>query len=341
MPIERIHSFLVHPGKNEEEQVRISGTTIPHNGALFRMLSKVYDRSIDECDIPIMFRKRDDGVQQNPCRDLVVAYGQQPTLITGKRIAARLQSISTRQSGQVGLLFLMKATEGNEHVILLSRFPADQGVVVQERAEQLDVEFIERVFMKNAKSYKSARYSHQSFQPGSFWKGAAVDLQISGARELSDYWISEFLDSILQTTSAAGSKRLAVALMGAIKSAPSVDVRSELVAAAQLMRGQNGRRQTAVRLLERVGLSDQAVRAIADGYPGGAVLMEDTFEMNAAEFQRFAAYRAVELDNGGLLVGEDARFEEIFNEEIVDAAQHRVRYRTEGNVVNETLRKLR
>src|SRR5437868_105771 len=41
MPIARVHSFLVHPSKNEEEQPPISGTLIPRQGPLYEMLAGV------------------------------------------------------------------------------------------------------------------------------------------------------------------------------------------------------------------------------------------------------------------------------------------------------------
>src|ERR1041385_9184551 len=99
MPIERAHSFLVHPAKNEAEQPNIGGTEIPRRGALYRMLAGVFDRSADECNIDIIFRMGADGQQQNNCRELLVSYSQQPTIPRGRLIANRLQAVSTHRSG--------------------------------------------------------------------------------------------------------------------------------------------------------------------------------------------------------------------------------------------------
>ena len=41
MPIERVHSFLVHPAKHAEEQPDIGGTEIPLHGSLYHMLMGV------------------------------------------------------------------------------------------------------------------------------------------------------------------------------------------------------------------------------------------------------------------------------------------------------------
>ena len=79
----------------------------------------------------------------------------------------------------LGLLFLIKGEMNGEQRLVISRFPADQGVIAEEQQEQLSVEFVERVFMKSAKAYKSAIYSSDAPERG-FWDGRAVDLQITG-----------------------------------------------------------------------------------------------------------------------------------------------------------------
>ena len=214
MPINRIHSFLVYPAKNEETRPAISGTAV-NEGKLVEMLSTLYNSAESECDIPIIFRHDEEGRQQNACRNSVVAYVRNPTLAHGRLIAERLQAVSTHRSG-LGLLFLIKGTSGRDQKLVLSRFPADSGVIAEEDAGQLSVDFIERVFMKNVKTYKSALYAHASLEAG-FWKGFAVDRQISGPQEMSEYWIGEFLMSDLRTTAAAGTKRLATAIVVALR----------------------------------------------------------------------------------------------------------------------------
>jgi hypothetical protein len=191
--------------------------------------------------------------------------------------------------------------------------------------------------MKNAKAYKSALYTSDSLHRG-FWDGRAVDRQISGPRELSDYWIREFLNSELRTTGPAGTKRLAVGLRTAIRSAEELGVRQELISAASLLRGQHGRRRSTRQMVEQLGLSQPAMAALEGAFPR-ADLMDEVFEFDRDEFQRHAPYRAVELDNGGLLIAEDARFSQVFEEEVLNVADRRVRYVTEGRVVDERLRK--
>lgn len=300
------------------------------------MLTRVFNRAHEECNIEIVFRPSDDGQQQNDCRDLVIAYIRNPSTENGNLLAARLQQVSTHRSG-LGLLFLMKGEVDGKHQLIISRFPADQGVIAQENAGSLSVDFIERVFMKSAKAYKSALYSSDSLDRG-FWDGRAVDRQTSGQRELSDYWTNDFLLSALRTTAAAGTKRLANALRDAIRSTDDFDVRQELISAAGLLRGQHGQRQSARQMFDRLGLSNPASDALESSFPR-TELMDEVFQFDRDEFQRHAPYRAVELDNGGVIIAEDEHFNEVFQQEITNVAERRVKYVTEGRIVKENLRK--
>lgn len=336
--IEAIHSFLVHPAKHLEQQPEISGTDIPLEGSLFDMLMGVFDRSQSECEIEIVFRPDNKGQQQNPCHVDIVQYEGDPGLDTGRPVASRLQSVTTNRSG-LGLLFLIKGTAGGDRVVVIARFPADQGVVAQEDASRLSVEFVERVFMRSSKAYKSVLY--RSTSPGrGFWEGRAVDRQISGPREVSDYWIRDFLLSELRTTGPAGTKRLAIALREAIRKTSNTDVKHELVSAATLMRGRGGKTQSARRLVEQIGLSELAAAELESAF-AREDLMDEVFPFDQQEFDKHIVYRAVGLDNGALLIARDESFAEVFHEELLGDTGDGIRYTTEGIVVEESLRKSR
>lgn len=333
--VENIHSYLVHPAKGRDDQPDIRGATIPLQGQLFEMLRDIFLRAPQECDIEICFNHNDDGEQENGCRDEILLYARGPNVASGKKLAARLQSVTTHRSG-LGLFFLMKGKLGNEHACVVSRFPADQGIAAEERDGSLTVQFLERVFMRNAKSYKSVIYRTPTLADG-MWEGKAIDRQISGAQEVSEYWIRDFLMSQLRTTSKAGTKRFARALRDAVRSADDLSIRQELISAVTLMRRQDGKRVSAASLLSRLQLSDEAVALVEAAFPR-ADLVRDTFAFDGGEFARHIQYRAVELDNGGVLMAEDEEFDNIFEREYLNVAEGRVRYATEGQIVDERLR---
>jgi hypothetical protein len=334
------HSFLVHPAKGEETQPQIGGTLVPKTGKLADMLGNVFERAPTECNIEIIFRPGDDGRQINDRRNKFLQYLEHPTLPRGRKIATALQEVTTHRSG-LGLLFLISGTANGQQRLVISRFPADQGVIAEENRQKLSVEFLERVFMKSANSYKSAVYESDSIARG-FWDGRAVDKQISGtAKELSDYWIFDFLDSELRTTGPAGTKRIAVALREAISRAPEVRVRQELVAASILLRNRDGQAASGRQLVQQLGLGTAAAEALAKQLPRPD-LMNETFVFDGSEFERQLVYRAVELDNGAILMANSSTFSEVFDQETLGSAsdEHPLyKFSTEGRVVDERLRK--
>ncbi len=256
------------------------------------------------------------GQQENPCRDLMLAYAETPNTANGRAIAERLQRVTTHRSG-LGLFFLALGDDESK-LLMISRFPADQGVVAQELdRRRLEVEFLDRVFMKSARAYKSAVYAGPAV-PGAFWRGRAVDKQINEQRELSNYWIGDFLDSELATTGPAGTKRLALAFREAIKTTDDGTVRDDLVAAVRLIPGQHNRAVSAQRISANLGLSPAATDALRQQMPRPE-LFEEQFRFDRVEFDRHLMYRSIELSNGAILTAENARFEDVFHKQAVNA----------------------
>ena len=136
----------------------MGGTTVALNSKLFPLLSEIYARSDIECDIDIAFNRSTSGTQQNPCRDLIVTYVSGPTLIRGRHIAERLEAVTTHRSG-LGLLFLIVGNEGKDHKIVISRFPAHSAISAEEDQQTLNVEFLERVFMRSARMHTRQSYT--------------------------------------------------------------------------------------------------------------------------------------------------------------------------------------
>ena len=195
MKIWKIHSFLTYPAKALDDKPPIRGAEVTSGTRLYGMLEEVFEKSSHECNIEISFNS-ESGSPTNASRSIIVNYVKKPTIPKGRKIAKQLQSVTTHRSG-MGLLFLVLARSRKKSALLVSRFPADVGVLAEEAGKDLSVEFVEKVFMKNAKSYKAALYEGKSIDSG-FWDGRATDKQILKRDEtLSEYWIRDFLQSDL------------------------------------------------------------------------------------------------------------------------------------------------
>lgn len=333
MPIESIQTYLVHPHAPGDDARHIGGIDVPLTGKLFDTFNSVYEKSDVECDIDIAFVPN-EGAQQNDCRDLVLAYVQNRSLELGRELANRLRRHTDKRSKQ-GLLVLMYGREGQDHRLVISRYPTNTGILAEENAGQLDVQFLERVFMRSAFSYKAAVFQHASLNR--FWEGRAVDKQIS-SRSLPtpEYWIHGFLASDFRTTSAQGTRRLAVALKKAIASVDNLELKQELISAATLARGLAGQRTSVTDFCDRYGLSDPAKQAIAANLPNIAVA-EQLFALDVSVFDQEVAYRTVQLDSGVMIAASVNDFDDLINrEELADGEE---KFSVTGRIVNERLRR--
>lgn len=338
MAISSIFSFLVHPGKGNVDATPVSGTSIPlsKETKLLKMLREVYERSPVECDIDIAFNHAASGAQQNDCRDLLLKHLAKPSLSTSQALASRLQEQTTHRS-KLGLFFAILGKEDGQQRILLSRFPADSGILAEQTDGKLVVEFIERVFMKNATSYKSAVYQDSS--AAGFWTGRAVDKQINDdARGTSDYWIKDFLLSDLRTTAEQGTRRFAVALRNAVNAAEDPLVRQELVSVASLASGLARTRISISEIAKRFSLSAPSIKALQDQIKSQTVFGE-RFQFSREEFTKHAAYRATKLDTGAVLLAPATTFEELFQDEPVAGSKDKRRFSTIGAVIGQRIRK--
>lgn len=335
MDISAVHSFLVPPAAHEDEAPPISGTEVERSGLLFKMVREICTRAPEECEIEIMFRPDQEGTTKNDSRNRLENYARNPSLPNGRTIASHLQSVTTNRSG-LGLLFLVNGVTGRStHTLVVSRFPAEEGVMAEAHAEQLDVQFIEQVFLKNRRTYKSAMYQTPSLTAG-FEMGRVIDRQLSLLSEASQYWVNGFLASETCATARLGSERLADAIRTAVNRTKIPWVKQDLIAATQLLRNQEGEVASPRLFLDSVGVSQQAAQAVETAFQRRE-MMDQSFPLDSKEFSKRLSYRMVELDNGAMAVAEDENFDQVWQIESMNE-DGALRYSTEGQVRDQTYR---
>lgn len=336
MKIQRLHSYLVHPAKALTEKPAVRGTAVQPNSSLFPMLQRLFDGADRECRHAIAFVPDTPGVQKNECLEDIARYCQQKTLAAGRKVAERLQKVTTLRSG-MGLLFLITGQENGKQKTVVSRFPAEQGVLAEEKGNSLTVEFLEKVFMKSATSYKAATFSGAA-PPLDYWKGHAVDKQINNPEStISEYWIRDFLCADFLTPGELGTRRFASAMREAISKTPNVTTKAELSAACLLLNSFDRRVMSAKELLNQLGLSAVAQEAVKAKFSKGR-LFDEQFRFVANESAKLLAFKTVELDNGGMLSALSDQFDRVFEQKRI-ANKNAIRFTTEGVVVAERFRK--
>lgn len=333
MALQHIHAYLVQPKRGKGDRSQPPGTNVPLSGQVFGLMNTIYSKAESDCDIDIIFRCTPDGKQQNDCRDLLIAYLAAPSLWTGHLIAERLGEMTDNRSA-LGLLFLIVGREGGEHKVVISRFPTDSAIYVEEHQQALTVQFLDRVFLRNKHSYKAVLYRDASLQ-AEFWSGRAIDKQIDNSTsQTSEYWITDFLLSEFSVTGAQGTNRFAKALRAAVRADLPVDVKQEITAAAKLFSGLGGQRMTINQIIAHFALSDSARAAIVQSLKKPS-LAEETFVFDANEFKTIIAFKSVELDNGATLTAESDRFDDVFREKRI---RDETEYVTRGRIINENFR---
>jgi len=336
MPIEHAFSYMVHPSKGDPEARNINGSAVPLEGKMFDLLSDIYGKAEHECNIDISFNPATDGSQINACRDLIRAFAESPSVDAGRAIAQRLRAATDGRSGP-GLLFLIIGKEGDAHKLLISRFPADSGILAEEKQSELKLDFLERIFLKNAHSYKAALYKHTSISAG-FWSARAVDKQTTSSTVLaSEYWIGDFLDSDFKTTSSAGTLRLANALKDAVKKSSDPDVISEIISAGTLLKNMAGKKISIDDLQLKYSLSDAAFLAVKNSLKNPNTSGEQ-FVFSYGEFVEHIPYRSVILDTGVTITAPYEKFSESVKEASVDENGVSI-FAVKGRVIDQKLQK--
>lgn len=334
MPVKKIFSFLTYPKKNQQGGATVSGTQIPlDDGKLCKMLKDIFDGSAKDCNVPVMFVS-DGEKQENVVRSEILALLAKPSVAAAAPLAKRLQEATSGTSG-MGLLFICVGMDGESDTrVVISRFPADEGIVAEKSSEKLTVQFVEQVFLKSAYSYKSATYLSDG-KPNQLWKGHVVDKQINhGSKAVADYWIVNFLRSELSTTAAQGTMRLAKAIKSAIQATSDIEIKAELTSAARLAANLPKKAMTVSDFCDNFHLSQPAKQAVLSKV-NPPRLVHEKFRFDVAEFSKHLTYKQVELDTGAVMTAPAERFDECFKatqrkEETVFVAA--------GHVVDEKLK---
>lgn len=329
MALQTINAFLVRPGKGVTNPEPIAGNDIPLDGAIYDMLSKIFDDDPQSRDFEITFKMSESGEQQNDCRDLCVLYCSKPGLENGLLLAKRLQDVSDNRPG-IGLLFILHGTRGINSRLLIARFPADQAILAEVGDSGLGLEFLQQVFIKRMAAYKAVLFDDR-VSSKMYWKGIATDKQAGGAAEnISHYWLEDFLTADFSETPAHATKRLADALKAAVKSLANISAKSEITSAVNLASNAlDGKVTSIAKFCDHFGFS-QEVKSMIQKSLAKPALFERSFKFDAQEFKGRLPYRTDELSNGAMITAPAENFEDIIEVEKIDDGA--VRYSTTSTI---------
>jgi hypothetical protein len=260
-------------------------------GALFK-------KSEGECKVEVQFNS--DGQQFNAVRELLIAICSAADPVEKRRLATSLASrlyAVTDERNQTGLFAIIEGKSEETSKILLIRFRQDEVVTTNPHGDaEIDLSVIAEAFTKRSHFYKSALFEDEASR-SMFWTGRIVDKQITKTvRDVSQYWVADFLDSRSALTPKQGTTSLSRFIRVAIGKLDNVEDKQTLIAASLLLKQQAGKNFSAKEFCETY-LSGPLAESFK-GFIPSEIEYENIFEVDADTLEKEIGSTLLSLSNG-------------------------------------------
>lgn len=200
----------------------------------FNYFLNIFEKALSDCTTEIQFRSPQLD-QSNEVRshilEIVSSKTQKRKEKSACALAERLASFTDERSG-IGLFLIIAGQKLQTTRILLSRFRSDEVVFTRHSKQQLIIDFLDEAFTKRSHYYKSAVFEDIP-STGAFWRGFAIDKQIvsNAKKEISSYWITDFLDAQSAITSIQGTMTFAKAMKAFLQESQSLSEKEQIISA--------------------------------------------------------------------------------------------------------------
>ena len=224
--------------------------------------------------------------------------------------------------------------------LVVSRFPAERGILAEKDVLGLKLGLIERIFMQSPKYYKAAYYLGIPIQKD-LWSGYAIDKQVNYRNsEIAQYWIQSFLNSNYKTTSKEGSRQFANAVLRASQTAKDLSTKQKLASLAALVSGLDGKTVSINDIIKKYTLSPEVEYELLKNLPYPEYA-DTKFTFDSGEFTSNAPYSCVELDNEATMIAPSNTLDDVFVRELIEQINQTkdlYRFSTKGQIQREQLR---
>lgn len=227
--IKYIFFAYVPPFRNEDQPFKIQTEVLKKEGKATAYLFKIFDKAIDEARIEILFKS--DEKQNNGIREHVLSLAQKKETSQknahAKKLAKQLYDVTDERNG-TGLFAIIEGQKATTTRLVLIRFKGDEGLY--NPGKTLLVDYIPEVFTKRSNHYKLAVYE-DIVSEKSFWKGYAIDKQISANtyKQISFFWVEDFLHSKTALTAAQGTLQFSKIIKTILAQTPDVAEQEEII----------------------------------------------------------------------------------------------------------------
>ena len=330
MEIEKIIGFIGPAMKDAEiiDENKIAGEEISQTSKLFKILSDIFNKSEVECDIPIKFISI-TGKQDNPVRNELLQVNKKFVVASCFNLVRDLSSLTDYKTKD-GLIFFIKAIEGKNSKIMITRFPAETGITINPSNDKVNFDVIDDVFLKNSRKYKAVYYLSKD----QFWIGFATDKQVNEGKgrvkEISDYWIKQFLQSEMKITSKRGTAILAKAIRSTLETTEEQEIKNELVTLSTTIKNVNKKMVSFDSFFGEMNLSNKTKNEVLDKIDKN--IREIKFQIDEEEFRSNCNYLVHILDNGAIVIAPAKNFDDIWLKSYI-AENDEYKYSTTGKPI--------
>lgn len=219
----------VPPFRDEDQPYSIETEVLKKENDATKFLFKIFDRAIDEARIEILFNS--DNEQNNGIRGHILSIAQKDIISQknshAKKLANSLYTVTDERNGN-GLLAIIEGKKGKTTRLVLIRFKGDEGLY--NHGKTLLVDYLPEVFTQKTKHYKMAVYE-DIVSDKSFWKGFAIDKQISSStyKQISFFWVEDFLDSRTALTAAQGTMQFSKVIKTILSHTTDITEQEEII----------------------------------------------------------------------------------------------------------------
>jgi hypothetical protein len=310
------YAAWVPPFKNEEEsKIHITSKLLASSDDAMKYFTKIFDESISSCRIEIIFKSNDS--QENEFRTLILNLINKTTpaekMIIANTLAKRLSKITDNRNG-TGLFVIIEGKKAETTRIILNRFREDEVVFSNVNGEELTIQLLTQAFSKKSRYYKLAVFE-DLLTERSFWKGFAIDKQkTSGsAKEISDYWIKEFLDCEPSVNSIQGTKSLSRIIKSILKTSNTIEEK-ELIISGILALKNRGNQYTSIETFcdsyLNTELKQRIMYELNDNYT-----FQSSFEIDNETYTKELGNKITSLESGVIVTAPTFLYEQFVNEE--------------------------
>lgn len=338
MQIKKIIGFVSPVGK-KSQNIKLDdlyGQVIKSNTKIFNLIEEIILKSNDECDIKIKFTALGNN-QDNDVRDEIIKIVKDFKVDTCKPLVRNLSYI-TDNNIKEGLLFFVLAEHNNYNRFLIARFPGETGITKKVTNGKLEFDVTDDIFLKNSRRYKAVYYDSKD----QYWVGFAVDKQVNDRsgkiKEISEYWIRDFLKSELSMSSKRGSKILATAIRRTITETNDDEIKKELIGVSTTIKNLNGSKLSISDTLDKLNLSNKTKDEVKIKM-SDAKMNKIAFILDISEFNNSFNYLVNILDNGAVVMGPADKFDDLWLKQ--DQANGNTLYSTEGSPIQEKISNVR